>query len=62
MIKIDYGGREMELVLKGAGGPRPKILFDSIFVEGKQSYEMLFIRSKKITLQSHALLAIISKF
>ena len=61
--------------VKGAGGPRPKIECYSIFVEGKQSYQMLFTGSKNIdlshfhnrkihtiTLRPHALLAIISKF
>ena len=37
--------------LKGAGGgPRPKILFYAVFVEGKQSYQMLFTRSKILIL------------
>ena len=34
--------------LRWQGGPRPKILFYAIFVEGKQSYQMLFTRSKKL--------------
>ena len=35
--------------LKGAGGgPRPKIIFNVIFVEGRQSYQMLFTGSKNI--------------
>ena len=37
-------------MIKGAGGPRPKILFYAIFVEGKQNYQMLFARSKNIDL------------
>ena len=35
--------------IKGAGGgPRPKIIFNVIFVEGRQSYQMLFTGSKNI--------------
>ena len=38
------------LYLKGAGGGglRPKIIFNVIFVEGRQSYQMLFTGSKNI--------------
>ena len=38
------------MVIKGAGGPRPKIVCYAIIVEGKQSfsYPMLFTRSKDI--------------
>ena len=32
----------------GRGGPRPKIIFNVIFVEGRQSYQMLFTGSKNI--------------
>ena len=32
----------------GGGGPRPKIIFHVIFVEGRQSYQMLFTGSKNI--------------
>ena len=32
----------------GGGGPRPKIIFNVIFVEGRQSYQMLFTGSKNI--------------
>ena len=36
-------------ILRGqGGGPRPKILFYAIFVEGKQSYQILFTRLKNI--------------
>ena len=36
-------------MIKGAGGgPRPKIIFNVIFVEGRQSYQMLFTGSKNI--------------
>ena len=34
--------------LKGAGGSRPKIIFNVTFVEGRQSYQMLFSGSKNI--------------
>ena len=34
--------------LRGQGGPRPKIIFNVIFVEGRQSYQMLFTRLKNI--------------
>ena len=35
--------------VKGAGGgPRPKIIFKVIFVDGGQSYQMLFTGSKNI--------------
>ena len=34
--------------LRGQGGPRPKIIFNVIFVEGRQSYQMLFTGSKNI--------------
>ena len=34
--------------LRGLGGHRPKILCYAVFVEGKQSYQMLFTRSKNI--------------
>ena len=38
-----------EATIKGAGGgPRPKIIFNVIFVEGRQSYQMLFTGSKNI--------------
>ena len=33
---------------RGQGGPQLKIFFDAIFVKGKQSYQMLFTRSKII--------------
>ena len=33
---------------QGGGGPRPKIIFTVIFVEGRQSYQMLFTGSKNI--------------
>ena len=62
----------------GGGGPRPKIIFNVIFVEGRQSYQMLFTGSKNIDPSpfyhifkiekyiqlpcGRALLAIISKF
>ena len=56
-------------LLRGQGGPRPKIILNVIFVEGRQSYQMLFTGSKNIdpkkhtiTLRPRALLAIISKF
>ena len=45
------GGESMTLVLRGqggGGGPRPKIIFKVIFVEGRQSYQMLFTGSKNI--------------
>ena len=36
-------------MLRGqGGGPRPKIIFNVIFVEGRQSYQMLFTGSKNI--------------
>ena len=31
--------------VKGAGGPRPKMLFYAIFVVGKQSNQMLFTKN-----------------
>ena len=34
--------------LRGQGGPQPKIIFNVIFVEGRQSYQMLFTGSKNI--------------
>ena len=34
--------------LRGQGGPRPKIIFNVIFVEGRQSYQMLFTGSTNI--------------
>ena len=34
------------LWLRGQGGPRPKIIFNVIFVDGRQSYQMLFTGSK----------------
>ena len=34
--------------LRGQGGPRPKIIFNVIFVEGRQSHQMLFTGSKNI--------------
>ena len=37
-----------ELFKGGRGGPRPKIIFNVIFVEGRQSYQMLFTGSKNI--------------
>ena len=36
--------------IESARGPRPKIIFYAILVEGKQSYQMLFTRSKNIDL------------
>ena len=52
---IDYKLISMVLnfftLFKGAGGggvPRPKIIFNVIFVEGRQSYQMLFTGSKNI--------------
>ena len=36
--------------LRGQGGPRPKIIFYVIFVEGRQSYQMLFTGSKILIL------------
>ena len=47
-IKSFLFDREQVVVLKGAGGPRPKIIFNVIFVEGRQSYQMLFTGSKNI--------------
>ena len=35
-------------MLNFKGGPRPKIVCYAIFVEGKQTYQMLFTRSKNI--------------
>ena len=36
-------------IIKGAGGgPRPKIIFNVTFVEGRQSFQMLFTGSKNI--------------
>ena len=32
----------------GGGGPRPKIIFNVIFVEGRLSYQMIFTGSKNI--------------
>ena len=41
----------MATKVKGAGGgPRPKIIFNVIFVEGRQSYQILFTGSKKMVL------------
>ena len=37
-------------MLRGQGGHRPKIIFYAILVEGKQSYQMLFTRSKILIL------------
>ena len=34
--------------LRGQGGPLPKIIFNVIFVEGRQSYQMLFTGSNNI--------------
>ena len=37
------------MLLRGqGGGPRPKIIFNVIVVEGRQSYQMLFTGSKNI--------------
>ena len=36
------------MLLRGQGGPRPKIIFNVTFVEGRQSYQMLFTGSKNI--------------
>ena len=33
---------------QGGGGPRPKIIFYAILVEGKQSYQMLLIDVSRI--------------
>ena len=62
----------LHTVFKGAGGggPRPKIIFNVIFVEGRQSYQMLFTGSKNIDPSriyrifkiAKYILAIISKF
>ena len=38
----------MFTALRGQGGPRPKIIFNVTFVEGRQSYQMLFTGSKNI--------------
>ena len=35
-------------MLRGQGGHRPKIIFNVISVEGRQSYQMLFTGSKNI--------------
>ena len=35
---------------RGGGGPRPKIIFNVIFIEGRQSYQMLFTGSKILIL------------
>ena len=36
------------ITLRGQGGPRPKIILNVIFVEGRQSYQMLFTGSKNV--------------
>ena len=46
---LRYGHFNTFLGIKGAGGvPRPKIICNVIFVEGRQSYQMLFTGSKNI--------------
>ena len=51
-ISLIVGMQTSQLMIKGAGGggggPRPKIIFNVIFVEGRQSYQMLFTGSKNI--------------
>ena len=51
-----------ELLIKGAGGPRPKIVFYAIFVKGKQSYVMIFTGSKNIDLSRIYRIFKIAKF
>ena len=46
-IKNSAAGKFFALKLS-RGGPRPKIIFNVIFVEGRQSYQMLFTGSKNI--------------
>ena len=50
LVKLYYNrlGRSVSMLVvvkRAGGGPRPKTLFNAIFVEGKQSYQMLFTRS-----------------
>ena len=45
-VLASYGTEDN--ILRGQGGPRPKIIFNVIFVEGRQSYQMLFTGSKNI--------------
>ena len=49
-LSMKPGNMERNFFLMGAGGPRLKMSFYAIFVEGKQSYHMLFTRSKNIDL------------
>ena len=48
LLSMFRGLNMYKITLKGAGGPRPKIFLYAIFVEGKQSYQMLFTGSKNI--------------
>ena len=49
IILLELSRHPIELSIKGAGGgPRPKIIFNVIFVEGRQSYQILFTGSKNI--------------
>ena len=49
LSKIDIDAFKNDLTGgQGGGGPRPKIIFNVIFVEGRQSYQMLFTGSKNI--------------
>ena len=47
-VEAPPAGFRVELRGQGGGGPRPKIIFNVIFVECRKTYQMLFTGSKNI--------------